>query len=152
MIEKFFKDLTEITGVEAVILYDNANSVLDSWAIPKYNPGIFTDVGETFLHAFGVLEHLNYDFGEIMIPFDRGLVYARSHSHFYLVIIARLSTPVPMLRLAVNVNLHDFLENRKVQKWMKKLSGKKFFQIKSVSLDDVEKIMLENMLEDQSNG
>ena len=35
---------------------------------------------------------------------------------------------------------------------MKKLPEKKFYEIKSIRLDDVEKIMLETILEDRDGG
>lgn len=150
MVLPFFKDLTEIAGVEAVVLFDNQNNIIDSWTIPKYNPTVFSEIGETFLHVFGLIEYLSYDMGEIVIPFDRGLVYTRTQPEFYLIVIARLSVDVPLMRLAVNVALEDFRNNRKVRKMLKKLGGQKFYQIKSITLDDVEKIMLENILEDNN--
>lgn len=152
MIQQFFKNIVDIQGVEAVVLYDNQNSVIDSWAIPKYNPAIFTEVGETYLHAFGMTEYLKYEVNELTIPFERGLVYARSHPRFYLVIIAKTAVEVPLLRMAANVSLYDFVNDRKMKKKLKKLPEAKFFQIKSVTLDDVEKIMLENILEERESA
>ena len=150
MVLPFFKDLTEIAGVEAVVLFDNQNNIIDSWTIPKYNPTVFSEIGETFLHVFGLIEYLSYDMEEIVIPFDRGLVYTRTQPEFYLLVIARLSVDVPLVRLAVNVAMEAFRSNRKVRKMLKKLGGQKFYQIKSITLDNVEKIMLENILEDNN--
>ncbi|RMI02427.1 MAG: hypothetical protein D6681_10440 [Calditrichaeota bacterium] len=152
MIAEFFKDLTEIPGIEAVILFDNQNNVIDSWAVSKYNPTMFPDIGQTFLHTFGVMEHLNYDLNEIAMPHDRGILYARCHPKFYLVVISRLSVELSLIRLAVDVCLAEFLENRKVKKTLKKMSARKFFQIKTATLDDVERIMLENILEESNAG
>jgi len=86
-----------------------------------------------------------------VVPFDKGLLYARTHPKFYMVVLAKLSVEVPLVRLAMNVCLKEFEEDRKVKKLLKKLSDNKFFQIKSITLDDTEKIMLENILE-ESNG
>ena len=149
MVQQFFRDLTEITGIEAVIIYDNQNNVMDSWSIPKYNPAIFSEVGHTYLHAFGLLEYLQYNFDELAIPFDRGLVFAKTHPRFYVVVLAKATVELSLIRLAVNVAMRDLVKDKKMKKKLKKLSPSKFYQIKSVTLDDVEKIMLENILEEK---
>lgn len=151
MIVEFFKDVTEISGVDAIVLFNNQNKVIESWSGSKYNPGVFTEMGESLLHIFGLLEYLKYDMNELVVPFDKGLLYARTHPKFYMVVLAKLSVEVPLVRLAMNVCLKEFEEDRKVKKLLKKLSDNKFFQIKSITLDDTEKIMLENILE-ESNG
>jgi hypothetical protein len=148
MVEQFFKDVNDIEGVEAVILFSNQNSIVDSRATSKYNPTIFSEIGESFLHIFGMLEYMKYDLNEIVVPFDKGLVYARTHPKFYIVVLARVSVEVPLIRLAMNVCLREFEESRKARKTLKKLSDKKFFQIKSITLDDLEKIMLQKMFEE----
>jgi hypothetical protein len=148
MVEQFFKDVTDIEGVEAVILFSNQNSIISSWATARYNPTIYAEMGESYLHIFGMLEYMKYDLNEIVVPFDKGLVYARTHSKFYVVVLARLSADVSLIRLAMNVCLKEFEDNRKAKKIIKKLSDKKFYQIKSITLDEKEKIMLEKMLEE----
>jgi hypothetical protein len=148
MVKQFFKALTEIEGVEAVILFNNQNNIIGSWATSRYNPTIFNEMGESFLHIFGMLEYMKYDLNEVVVPFDKGLVYARTHPKFYIVALAKLLVEVPHVRLAMNVCLKEFVSNRKVKKTIKKLSDKKFYQIKSITLDDLEKVMLEKMLEE----
>ena len=152
MIEQYFKNLIEIAGIEAVVIFDNQNNILDSWTLPKYNLTVFTELGETFLHVFGLIEHLRYEPTEIVVPFDRGLVFGKTEEKFYVIVIARVSVEVPLIRLAVNVETEDFKQARKVRKMLKKLPDQKFYQIKSITLDDVEKIMLENILEDNDGG
>ncbi len=147
MVQQYFSDLTGIAGIEAVVIFDNQNNIVDSWALPKYNLTVFSELGETFMHVFGLIEHLDYDMEEIVMPFDRGLVYAKSQEKFSIVVIARLSVEVSLIRLALNVNLQEFHNIRKVRRLLKKLPDQKFYQIKSSTLDDVEKIMLENILE-----
>ncbi|GEM_PF-3552810 len=148
MIESFFKDLTEINGVEAIIVFDNHKRILDSWRVTQFNPTIFSEMGETFLHIFGMMEFLQSDIHEISVPYDKGIIYARTLPRFYLVIIAKLSVEIPLIRLTANVCLKDAEEHRKYRKMIKKLPDKKFYQIKTTALDDVEKIMLENILEE----
>lgn len=152
MIEQHFKDVTELKGIEAVVLFDNQNRILDSWASPKHNAAVLAEVGETFLHSFGLIEYLNYDMYELVLPHDKGIIYARTHQKFFIVVMARLSVDAALIRLALDVCLKEFQENRKIKKVLKKLSDKKFYQIKSITLDDVEKIMLENILEDNDGG
>ena len=152
MMRKFFADVSALEGVEAVVLFDNQNRVMDSWMTPRYNAGIFGEVGETFQHIFGLMEHLEAGVEELVVPFDRGQVYARGHARFVLVVIARLQVEVSLIRLATEVCLQRFLEDRKTQRQLKKLPEKKFYEIKSIRLDDVEKIMLETILEDRDGG
>lgn len=151
MIQEFFKDVTEIAGVDAIVLFNNQNGVIASWNGSKYTAGVYSEVGEALLHIFGLLEYLKYDMNELVVPFDKGLLYARTHPKFYVMVLARLSVEVPLVRLAMNICLKEFEEDRKVKKLLKKLSDNKFFQIKSITLDDTEKIMLDNILE-ESNG
>ena len=103
MINHFFSDLTGIGGVEAVVLFDNKNQVIDSWAEPKYNPAIFTEFGETFLHILGLIEYLKYEISDIAVPFDRGLVFAYTHPRFYLVVLGSLKSDISHIRLTANV-------------------------------------------------
>ena len=151
MIKTYFTDVKDLKDVEAIIVFDNQHKVLDSWTIPKYNPTIFNEVGESFLHIFGLMEHLKYEMQEVVLPFDRGIIFAVSQPEFYMVVVAGLEVEASLIRLAVDVNMKDFLENKKAKKLLKKLSNKKFYQIKSITLDDVEKIMFESILED-NNG
>lgn len=151
MVEQFFKEVTEIPEVEAVVVFDNKQNMIGSWSTTRYNPSIFSEIGESFLHIFGTLEHLRYDLNEVVVPFDKGLLYARTHPKFYLVVLSKQTVEVPLIRLAVNVCLGELEENRKAKKTFKKLSDKKFYQIKSITLDDNEKILLEKMLE-ESDG
>ena len=152
MVEQFFKEVTEVSGVEAVVLFDNGQNLIGSWSTTRYNPSIFTEMGESFLHIFGMLEYLQYDLNEVVVPFDKGLLYARTHPKFYLVVLSRPGIEVPLIRLAVNVCLGELEENRKAKKAFKKLTDKKFYQIKSITLDDNEKILLEKMLEDNDGA
>lgn len=148
MIEQFFKDITDIEGVEAVILFNNKNNIIGSWATARYNPTVYAEMGESFLHIFGMVEYMKYDLNEIVVPFDKGLVYARTHPKFYIVVLARLAVEISHVRLAMNVCLKEFEDSRKAKKIIKKLSDKKFYQIKSITLDETEKLILEKMLEE----
>ncbi|RMF60312.1 MAG: hypothetical protein D6748_04380 [Calditrichaeota bacterium] len=148
MIQTYFRDLTELKGVEAVILYDNHYRILDSWRIAQFNANVFTEMGEAFLHIFGLTEFLQANMNEICIPYDKGIIYARNHSRFFIVVIAKLSIEIPLLRLTMNVCMRELEADRKGRKWLKKLPTEKFYQIKTSALDDVEKIMLENILEE----
>jgi len=147
MIREAFSDLIAINGIEAVVIYDNRNQIIDSWNTPKYNPAVFVETGETFQHIFGLLEHLRYDMDELVLPFDRGLVFVRSHARFYVTVIARLSVEIAHIRLAMNVAVHDVDTQKKWRRTLRKLPDQKYSNINSARLDEVEKIMLENMRE-----
>ncbi len=153
MIQQHFKDLIEIKGIDAVALYDNHNRIMDSWVQPpKQNIAVISEIGETYLHIFGLLEYLKSDMSELVLPHDKGIIYARTRPKYFIIVMAKLSIDAALIRLALNVAIKEFEENRKSKKVLKKLSDKKFYQIKSITLDDVEKIMLENILEDKDGG
>ncbi|MGH1363035.1 MAG: hypothetical protein ACRBF0_05720 [Calditrichia bacterium] len=147
MITDAFSELIAINGIEAVVVYDNRNQIIDSWNTPKYNPSVFVETGETFQHIFGLLEYLRYDMDELVLPFDRGLVFVRSHSRLYVTVIARLSVEIAHIRMAMNVAIHDIDNGKKWRRTLRKLPEQKFTNINSARLDEVEKIMLENMRE-----
>ena len=150
MIQSFFQSVIDIEGVEAFALFDNQNTVLDAWSIPDYHDKIFSEAGEGLMHIYGLMEHLSTDINEFVMPFDRGVIFARNHEKFSMAVFARARTDVAHIRLAINVCEHEFLSNRKNIKMIKKLPERKFYQIKTITLDDVEKIMLENILEERS--
>lgn len=148
MLKSLFAEVLEVPGVEAAVLYDNENQVLDSYLTDKLKQPIFGDIGETFLHILGLFEYLEYDFEEIVMPFGKGTVFVRSGDRYYLAIVARPTVDIAYLRLAVEVCRRDFENDRKARKKMKKWAGSKLQQIRTEALDDVEKIMLETIVED----
>ncbi len=152
MIRTNFKDLLEIPGIESVMLVDHHNNLIDTWAAPSSNPAIFKEVAETYLHIFTLMEHLHYQVDEICMPFDRGIVFARSHPRYNLIIIGKSSLQIPLLRIFCDVCQKDMDEHRKSKKALKKLPEKQLTRIDSRALDDVEKIMLENILEEHNRA
>lgn len=148
MIEKFFRELTRLEGIEAIIVYNNQNRIIDSWQASADRLGILTDVGETFLHVFGLLEYLHRpDLGEFCVAHADGVMIARSHPRFYLVIMGGPTLQPALVHLALEVCVGELASNRKARKILKKLPEHKFYQIKTITLDDIEKRMLENILE-----
>ena len=148
MILEFFEDLVDIPGIETVLIFDNRNRLIDSWSNSRYNPKIFNDLGETFWHIWGLIEYLNYNMDEIAVPFEKGILFAKTREKLYVTVISKASVEIPLIRLAVHVGLTEIERNRKGKKMLKRLPDKKFHKIRANSLDDVEKIMLENILED----
>ncbi|NIU00654.1 MAG: hypothetical protein GWN01_06860, partial [Nitrosopumilaceae archaeon] len=133
MINEFFNELVELADVEAVVLFDNEGKIIGSGNNPNYSATTFSELGEAFLHIFGVKEYLDYDIDELAVPFDKGIFYVRNHSKFFLVVIAKPDIELSLIRMMVNVCIKEFLDSRKVKKSLKKMWREKFYQIKSVA-------------------
>ena len=114
MIQLYFKDLIDINGIESVGIFDNHNHIMDSWVPPsKQNIAVLSEIGETYLHVFGLLEYLKSDMFELVLPYDKGIIYARTRPRYFIIVMAKLSIDAALIRLALNVAIKEFEENRK---------------------------------------
>ncbi len=145
MIESYFPELTQLPGVEAVILFDNQKKVRDQWTIPQFNTTIIPELAESYIQIFGVGEKLKEDAREVVVPFERGVLFARSLDKFVIVVVARLSVEISLLRLILEVRVPDFLSERKVAKIGKRIPRSKFEQINEFSLDEKEAEMIQQL-------
>ncbi|NOX37672.1 MAG: hypothetical protein GXO78_09065 [Calditrichaeota bacterium] len=138
MIETYFPELTRLPGVEAVVLFDNQKKVRDQWTIPQFNTTIIPELAESYIQIFGVSDRLKEATQEVVVPFERGILFARNLEKFVIVIVARLSVEISLLRLILEVRVPDFLEDRKIAKMGKRIPASKFDQINEFSLDEKE--------------
>lgn len=150
MISKFFQHLSRIGGIEAIALVDRTNQVIDSWTDSKYDPSIFGEISASYWQIFAIASQSNYDLDEIVVSFDRGLIFARNHAKFFILIISKPNADISYIRLAVNVSFFEMDESRKAQKLLKRLPSEKPFQIDEFNFDDAERQMLRKMTEDRS--
>lgn len=150
MIEKHFQNLGEIEGIEAFALLDNDNHIIGTWTNSQYDSPIFSEIGESYLQIFGIEETLNYHVDEIILQFDRGLLFVRKHEKFLLLIIANSSVDTSHVRLAANVSIFDLDESRKIQRALSKLPSAKPNRFEETKLDDVEYFMINKIMESGS--
>lgn len=147
MIEKYFQNLCEIDGVEAFALLDNNSHIIGTWTNSQYDSPIFSEIGESYLQIFGIEETLDFNVDEIILRFDRGLVFVRKHTRFLLLIIANTSVDTSYVRLAANVSIYELEASRKIQRALKKLPSTKPNRFEETKLDDVEYFMINKIVE-----
>jgi len=146
MIEKYFRNLCEIDGIEAFALLDNDSRIISTWTNSQYDSPIFTEIGESYLQIFGIEENLNFDVDEIIIQFDRGLLFVRNHPKFLLLIIANSEVNTSYVRLAANVSIFDIEQTRKTKKALNRMPSGKPSQFEDMKLDDVEYFMINKIV------
>ena len=149
MIDKYFQWLYEIEAVDAFALVDNMNHIVDGWTNSKYDSTIFTEIADSYLQIFGINGKSGFDIGEIVLSFERGLIFVRNYSRFLLLVIASPHADVSYLRLAVNVSIAELEESKKIQKIFKKLPPEKPFEFEDSHLDDNERSMINRIMENR---
>lgn len=149
MINEYFQELLDVPGVEIVALFDNQNRVMDSLWLSRFNPKIFHEIGRNFLQIFGMREKMNINVEEITIPFEHGVIYARSRPKYLVFVYGKSEANIPHLRMALNVCLSDFEESRKIKKMLKKLPEGKVINLHKGMMDDVENFIFESILENK---
>lgn len=147
MIEKFFKNLTEIKGIEAFAILNNNNHIVDSWIESRYDLSIFNEIGLSYLQIFDIQENKNFDCNEIVLLFDKGLIFVRYHLKFFIIVIANTNVDISYIRLATNVGIFELNESRKFQKLLKKFPSDRTKLFKQSELDDAEHYMVKKIAE-----
>lgn len=149
MIEKYFRNLYQIDGIETFVIMDDNSHIIGKWVNSKYETSVFTEIGKSYLQIFGIEERLGFDVDEIVVLFDRGLFFIRNHRKFFLIILAKPSVDISYVRLAVNVCIFELEESRKSQKLFKKLPFEKPHSFNKSELDDAERLMIEKIAENR---
>ena len=126
MIKEFFKDLTQLDGVDGITLISKDNRLIDSWEAPNFESKIFNEIG------------INYN--ELVIQHEKGQIYARQFPELFLLIVTRLKVDVALLRIAVNVVIPDLLNSKKLQKILKKLPKESRNYLTRNYLDETEQV------------
>ncbi|RMG61339.1 MAG: hypothetical protein D6715_13845 [Calditrichaeota bacterium] len=147
MIEQHFPQLVGRKGVSAVMLCDTRGGVRGYWVKPKMNNEVLGEICEQFVHVFSLANQLGYEIEELVVPFEKGLIYARPAEKFILGVVARLNLDVSLLRLIVNVHLADFLQDKKVQRMLKKWPEWSPANSSPIKLDEIEVQLIQRMTE-----
>ncbi len=148
MIEQYFPYLVGRKGVSAVVLCDKRGQVRSSWVIPKLNRDVLGEICEQMVQAFSLAQELQFDVEELVVPFEKGLLYARITDWFLLAVVARLNLDVSLLRLMVNVHLADFMKNKKILRMLKKWPDWPSLSTAAISLDDIEVQFIQQLTEE----
>ncbi len=145
MIADLFKDLTLLDGIDAIVVFDKDNRILDSWAVSHFNTRVFNDLAMNYLQIFGIKTHTDYHFDEAVIAFEKGQVYGRQLPEFGLIVIAKFRVEISLIRLIVNVGIAEFGSSRKLKKILRKLSAGDTDFLADTYLDDVESEYLKKL-------
>ncbi len=145
MIKEFLRDLTVIESIEAVAVYANDNTILDSWTRPNFQNKVLEELCLHYLQLFSLLETDIRNYREIATSHDRGYIYARALPDVLLVVISRIPVEISLLRLIINVKIPELLSSRSFQKKIKKVSSDNYNFLDKQFLDDSEKEYLKKL-------
>jgi len=149
MLREFFQDIIDIQEVEAIVLSDNQNNNFDLWSLPNFPAIKMYEITEMYLQIFSVYEQLMHSIDEIIFPYEKGIVYVKNQSSFFLIIFASRRADTSLLRLTVENNLYDLHNSKRGKKLLKKSPQSKYQYFSSMELDDAEKIMIQNVFENK---
>jgi predicted regulator of Ras-like GTPase activity (Roadblock/LC7/MglB family) len=138
MIKEFFKDLTQLDGVDGITLISKDNRLIDSWEAPNFESKIFNEIGINYCQIFVLLGRSERDYNELVIQHEKGQIYARQFPELFLLIVTRLKVDVALLRIAVSVVIPDLLNSKKLQKILKKLPKESRNYLTRNYLDETE--------------
>lgn len=143
--ENYFRDLIRIPGLEAVLVFSNAKKILYQWTVPQFNLAILQELMESYVQIFGVGEKFGFSFPEMVIPYEKGIIYARVTEKWIVVVVAKLSVEVSLIRLIMDVRLPEILKDKQVQKQTKRTPVNRFEQINEFALDDTETALIQQL-------
>lgn len=150
MISEFFQHLYKINGIEAFAFVDNTNHIIDSWTDSKYDSSVFGEIQESYLQIFTIANQSAFDVDEIVVSFDRGLIFARNHPKFFVIIISKPNADLSYIRLAVNVSFFEMEESRKARRILRRLPSDKPSLFDESKFDDAERLMLKKIAESKN--
>lgn len=133
-----FADLIKIHGIEAAILYDRSNQILDQWLNTEFNKKLYEDIGLQFRQIFSLEHNISHQFPEVVLAYEKGQIYAKLHEEQMLIVITKKLVEVSLLRLVINVGFFNFDHSKEIQKVCKKNRQLLINFLSEDYLDDVE--------------
>ncbi len=146
MISYFFKDLLQIQGMEAIIVYSKNNIILDSWTISNFNQKILNDLGLFYQQIFTLCKMFSQPHQEIVLVYDKRKIYGKKYKDLLILIVAKSKVNIAMLRLIINVGFYELDHSKKFQKILKKIHTSEFNYFDKKYLDNVEQKFLNKLI------
>ena len=146
MIPEFFKDLTQLEGIEGIALYSYDNEIVDSWVDSNFNIKIFEEIGINYFQILLSLGKFDNKFDEIVISHENGQIYVKPLPDIMIVIAFRLKVDVALIRLIINLGVSGLFDSKKHQKILKKFSSKTKNFLKDTYLDDSERAYIKRIV------
>ena len=145
MIFELFETLPKIEGMEAVIIYNKSNKIIDSWTLPSFSTQILEELGFNYHQVFEMLDLFPNPHDEIVLDFEKQQIYARFNEGFLILTVSKKLAAIPLIRLAITVGFEKNSVSKKSKKRFSLFGGKKTVYLKSNSIDSVEAKYLEKM-------
>ena len=145
MIANLFKNLLKMNGIEAIVIYDQDNNILDNWFRSGFKQVVFNEMGLHFRQIFALQKDMDLPFPEIFVSYDKGQVFARYFKGLVLLIITKPKTDVALLRLIVDVGFGNLEKSKKIQKALKKIPTRNLKFLEGDYMDDVETRLLQKI-------
>ena len=119
MTNRWLNEITNIKGVEAVLLVTNKGQIIEEYA-PRFELSLLEQVSLTILRMFAVNRLLQKDVREIELVWYNFHITAMSSDILTMIIFSNLTKTLSLLRITISVVMAHLLEDRKIIKKVKK--------------------------------
>jgi predicted regulator of Ras-like GTPase activity (Roadblock/LC7/MglB family) len=148
VIDTFFKQVKEQSGVESIGVFAFDGAIIDSWSSAKNNEYFIRDLGTTFLHIFNTFARPEMqDINILQLSFDKGMVCAIAAERFVVVVVLRGAANLTLVRMALECAVFEVEHHKVGQKMLYTLPPKALDRKRFEKVDEVEKIMLDHIIE-----
>jgi len=138
--------LTQVQGVLAILIFDNSGKVIQLWHQPEFNEKIIDGFPEGILPVLGIAEQLDYPFEEMVVPFERGIIFLRNYDRLFVAVITKSNVDRSLVKLTMDFEMYRGLNEKKTRKLLKKLPPSKFDFIDLEKLDNFEKSVFKKLI------
>ncbi len=149
---EYLATLSQIPGVEALIISTYHRKVIDQWYRSDFNEPVMPDVVETIIQILGAKQKAGIEASEMVIPFEKGVIIIRAAEKFFVAVLGKHKLDVPLVRLFLDVHMPRLMADKKFQKMMKTAPTDKFAVINEFNLDEKETTFLEFLAAEQQES
>ena len=137
MISKWLKEITNIPGVEGVLLVSNNCEIIDRIGT-QYERKKQEQIALHVLRMNAIHQLGQKQVNEIEVIWDAHRIYAMSTGFFSVIVFCGTLHNLSLLRITVSVAIANFMEDKKTMRLMKKYSSDLKSVLRSQDLDQIE--------------
>ncbi len=138
--------LTRVQGVLAIMIFNNAGEILQIWHQPEFNEKIIEGFPEGILPVLGIAEQLDYAIEEMVVPFERGIIFVRNYDRLFVAVITKSTVDRALVQLTMDFEMYASLSDKKTRKMLKKFPPSKFDYIDQDKMDKFEKSIFKKLI------
>ena len=137
MVNRWLKEITDITGVEGLLLVSDNGYIIEKVGI-ELEQGVLEQMAKRIIRIIAA-HNLDEKFvREIELIWNNYRILAMSTKTFTLIILCRSTKVLSLLRITVNVVLGHLLEDKKSRKRINKYTGQPEIVLEKDYLDQLE--------------